>query len=530
MSEYTEEVGSEKVDGRVYWRSMEQLAGSPDYQRFLENEFPAGADVPAELVVDGVSRRGFMGVVAAAVALASTTACRKPVRKILPFAKRPEDMTPGLPNYYATTLTRGGYGTGVLARSNDGRPTKIEGNRLHPSSLGAADGFLQAEVLNLYDPARSQHPWHGGDGTITDGEAQRPLTFADFEAAWGKLKGGLGDGSGLAFLMGPTTSPTVLELIDGVKAAYTKATFSFYEPVNRDNEVVGSRMAFGKALDPQYDFGAADIVVALDSDFLSADTNAVRHAHDFASRRRPHEAGGAARLNRLYAIESGVSITGGQAEHRFAVRAHEVADVAFALAAELGVLTGTLADAVGAHKQHAFKSSKGVNWVAAIAADLLAHRGQSLLVAGPRQPAVVHAVVHALNAALGNVGHDGDLHRHAGADRREPAGFDRRADCRDERGKRRRCCSFSAATRSTTRRWISTSRPPSARSRPAMHYGLFRDETARACSWHINATHDLEAWGDCLAYDGTVSIVQPLIAPLYGGEVADRAVRDAVGQ
>ncbi len=489
------------ADGRVYWRSMEQLAQTPEYQRLVHDEFQGGS----EMAVDDVSRRGFLGLVAAAVAMASTTACRKPFRKILPFAQRPEDLTEGVPEYYATAFQMGGYGTGILVRSNDGRPTKVEGNRLHPASLGGTNAYMQAEVLNVYDPARSRQVMRGGE----------PSTLAEFETAWRGLHGELGDGDRLALLLPPTTSPTAHELVDGIRARYSAARVYVYEPLTRDNEIEGSRLAFGRVLDAQLDFAAADVVVALDSDFLCEGGSALRHARDFAARRRPQQEGGAERLNRLYAIEPTFSVTGGQADHRFAVRAHQVAEVAFALAAELGVLEGDLATAVAAHKEHAFQQ-RGKNWIAAIARDLAAHRGRGLVVVGPRQPAVVHAVAHAINAALGNAG---------GAVRyTEPTELAAQNQLASVRELAAAIDAGSVGTLLILGGNPVYNAPADlafkdklAKVQTTIHLGLYRDETARACTWHVPQAHDLEAWSDVRAFDGTVTVAQPLIAPLHGG-------------
>ncbi|MEM7199914.1 MAG: TAT-variant-translocated molybdopterin oxidoreductase [Planctomycetota bacterium] len=506
-------------DGRLYWRSMEQLARSQEYEQFARDEFPAGP----ELTPDAVSRRGFLGVVAAAVAMASTTACRKPKRKILPFAVRPEEVTPGIPEYYATSLQTTGYGTGVLVKSNDGRPTKVEGNRLHPASLGGSNGHMQGELLNLYDPARSRHCYHDGHGEVAAEGDSHQLTFADFEEAWKGMARQLGDGSGLAFLMEPTTSPTTADLVKQVRDRFPKATFHVWTPVNRDSEVEGARLAFGKVIDAQYDLTTADVIVALDSDFLETGPNAVRNVRDFVTRRRPFEAGGAGNLNRLYAIEPTVSVTGGQADHRFAVRAHEVAKVAFGLAAELGVLQGDLGTAVEAFADHGFTNKNGKNWVAAIAKDLLAHRGRGLVVAGPRQPASVHALAHAINAALGNAG--------TTVAYAEPPELMAQS-CTS---------SLKALVDAIDGGTVNTLfvlggnpvydapadfdlRAKLQKVANTIHVGPWRDETGTACSWHLNGTHQFEAWGDLRGYDGTTSIVQPLIAPLFGGRSADEVL------
>lgn len=486
-------------DGRVYWRSMEQLAASPAYQEEVAREFPEGADsAPA----DDVSRRGFLSVVAAAVAMAGATACRKPGRKILPFNNRPEDLIPGVPRHFATTLPMQGYGTGVLVTNHDGRPTKIEGNPLHPASLGSSDVYMQGELLNLYDPARSTSPCQDGE----------PVTLEKFLEAWGGAASRLGNGEKLAFLMGPTASPTTEQMVDEVRGKYPAASFHTYRPIHRDNEIDGSNMAFGRAVDAQYDFAAADVVVSLDADFLGQGPNSVRHSRDFASRRRVADG---ATLNRLYSIEPGISVTGGQADHRFRVRAHQVADVLFGLAAEMGVLQGSLGQAVAAHKDHGF-SLNGKNWVRIIGEDLFANRGKCLVVAGSRQPAVVHAVVHALNAALGNVGKTVTYTATpALASASNVASLRDLADKMDKGAIDTLFILGGNPVQDAPADLAFAEKLAKVPNR--IHHGLYYDETAAACNWHLNGTHDLEAWGDSRSHDGTASVIQPMVAPLFNG-------------
>ena len=236
-------------DGRLYWRSMEGLGGSPEYEKLLHNEFQI--ESPDQPPTDGVSRRRFLGLVAAAVGMAGTTACRKPYRKILPHAKRPEDMAPGMPRLYATSFSLDGYATGSLIRSYDGRPIKVEGNPLHPANPGGGTSlYSQGELLNLYDPARSKSPCKGGEAA----------TLADFQQFWASHKGTLGNGEKLAFLMGPNASPTMAHMVAQVKDSFSGAKFYNYRAVNRDNELEGSRLAFGKMVNAQNRFGEADVM------------------------------------------------------------------------------------------------------------------------------------------------------------------------------------------------------------------------------------------------------------------------------
>ena len=319
-------------DGRIYWRSLEQLADSDRYNELVHNEFMPGASEPPAPTTcraagsSACSRRRSRWPV--------PPACRKPYRKIMPFAKRPEDMVPGVPNYYATSLLTDGYANGVVVRSFDGRPIKVEGNALHPSNLGAANSFHLGEILNVYDPARSRGPAFRPEGSaregaladeVADGDAVRSLTMADFDAWWTGHKGTLGDGSKVAVLMPPTTSPTLLACLEEAKAAHPKLAVYTWSPTSRHNEVAGTQAAFGKALDPQFDFTAADVVVSLDADFLSEGPMALRYSRDFASTRRPYDAD-EPKMSRLYVAESTMTVTGGQADHRFRLKPSEGRD------------------------------------------------------------------------------------------------------------------------------------------------------------------------------------------------------------
>ena len=248
------------TEDKIYWRSPGQLANTAEFQEILHREFSEGVDAHSG-ISDDVSRRRFLGVVAASVALAGMTSCRKPEREILPFSRRPEGHVPGIPRYYATTLTRGGFGYGVVVRSNDGRPTKIEGNSEHPSTLGATDSFLQAEILNLYDPARSKHVRHRGHDAASDAKAGTHAehatgavqpTLEQFRAFWSdniaRLAGKFGEG--LHVLMTPTTSPTLLRLAEAMRGELSKMRFHAWAPVGMESVFEATRLAFGQALLP----------------------------------------------------------------------------------------------------------------------------------------------------------------------------------------------------------------------------------------------------------------------------------------
>ncbi len=489
-----------ETTGRAYWRSLEERADTPEFRAQLAREFPSAL----EAVNDPVSRRKFLGLMGAAVALSGLVGCRRPLARILPYSRMPEDLLPGVPQQYATVMPFRGVAEGVLVTSNEGRPTKIEGNPDHPSSLGATHVWAQAAILDLYDPDRSQAP--------REGDRQR--SWSDF-VEWARPKLDAlraKNGRGLRFLTASSPSPAFAALRDEVTAAYPEARWHVWEPVNRDAVLEGARIAFGRPLRTQLALDQADVILALDSDFLFAEPNSVRHAADFASRRRvasEHDT-----MNRLYAVESAYSVTGTMADHRLRVTHAKVAAVAAAVAAELasahGIsLGGFTAPAGEALDDHAARTVK------ALAADLARNRGRSAVLAGTGQPAEVHALVHVLNRALGNVGpvvryteepeapaQAASLAELAGAmDRGEvdtlfilganPV-YDAPADL-----------DFAARL---------------AKVPNSVHHGLFRDETGAATTWHLPGTHYLESWSDGRSWDGTLSVQQPLIAPLYEGK------------
>ena len=508
----------------TYWRSLGQLENSPEFQATLAREFPEGiTEAP-----DDVSRRGFLGAVAASVALAGLTSCRKPVTKILPFNKRPGGYTPGVPHFYATTLLRGGRGIGVLVKSNDGRPTKIEGNPAHPSSLGGSDLQLQAELIQLYDVGRSRKA-RGPMSHAHDAHDDHGHGHAHAEPdIWAELdKWTQGDeykalvnaqGEGLHVLLAPTSSPSLQATIARMKSgSFPKAKFHFWNALHQDNELDGAQLAFGKPLAPQHDFSKADVVLSLDSDFLGVDGNNLRSARQWAEGRRAPAKG--KKLSRLYVAESMYSTTGTAADHRFRVKAGDVAAVAAAMAKELGV-GGELAAAVAGADAGAFEKN-GQKWLPIVAKDLKAQNGRALVVCGPRQPAAVHALVHAINGALGAVGQTVSYTA-------TPAGLDQKclpsiqelaAAIAQGACKLLVCIGtnpvYDAPADLGFGELLKTKKP-----KTTIHVGSHEDETAQLCDWHFPIAHDLESWGDACAHDGTVSLQQPLIAPLHDGASA----------
>jgi len=494
--------------GPEYWRSLEELAGSPAFQEALHREFPKGASE----WLDTVSRRGFLKVMGASLGLAGMTGCVKlPLEPIVPYVRQPENVIPGRPQYYATAIALGGYASPVLVESHLGRPTKIEGNDLHPASQGGTDIFTQASLLGLYDPDRSQTVTSMGD-------------VRSWQAFLGAIRGPLSvqkalQGSGIRILTTTTTSPTLADQLRNFLKLYPQAKWHVYEPVNRDNVLEGAKMAFGQPVETRYDFSKADVIVSLDADFLSAGyPGNTRYIRDFAARRNPDSGN----MNRLYVIESTPSSTGAKADHRLPVRAHEIELCAAVLSAPADVALREVAQVAGEAAEMFFSS---------LYRDLAKSAGSSVVLAGDHQPPAVHAFAHAINAKLGNVGktvfysdpvdanpvNQVESLKELVADMQagqvdlliilggNPA-YDAPADL-----------NFADA--------LKNNNVP-----VRVHYGLYQDETADLCQWHVPATHELESWGDARAYDGTVSIIQPLIAPLYNGKSAVEFVALLSGQ
>ncbi|HKD44732.1 MAG TPA: TAT-variant-translocated molybdopterin oxidoreductase [Candidatus Angelobacter sp.] len=494
--------------GPKYWRTLEELSGQQAFGELLEREFPRQHSE----WLDPVSRRDFMKLAGASLALAGLAGCtRQPLEQILPYVRQPEELVPGRPIFYATAMPFAGYALPLLVETHEFRPTKVEGNPQHGCSLGATDLFAQASVLNLYDPDRS---------TV--------LTFKGEPRPWGEFLGATrsrvgyhktNHGAGLRFLTGAVSSPTMGSQMKAIQQIFPQSKWHRWEPVHRDGARAGSRLAFGAYFDPQYKFDAADVVVSLDADFLSGSwfPGFVRYARDFMSRRKL--AGKDKAMNRLYVAESSSTTTGAKADHRLPVEYSRIEKIARALAAKVGV-----AAAAGAEL-----SADEQNWVNAVAVDLTNHRGRSLVVAGEFQTATVNALAHAMNAALDNAGKTvsytdpveidpvectqsiGELVSEINAGKVEtlvilggnPA-YDAPSDL-----------SFIDALNKLLTNWSKQETPPSI-----IQLSLYNNDTTDYCHWHVQEAHYLESWGDCRAHDGTVSIIQPMILPLYGGKSA----------
>jgi molybdopterin-containing oxidoreductase family iron-sulfur binding subunit len=482
--------------GPEYWRSLEELAGSAEFQAMLHREFPKGASE----WLDTVSRRGFLRLMGASLALAGMTACtRQPLEPIVPYVRQPEDVVPGRAKFYATAMTLAGYGKPLLVESQMGRPTKVEGNPEHPASLGGTDIFAQASILEMYDPDRSQTVTYLGDVRSWGAFLQTIRGALNAQKSLG--------GAGIRLLTQAISSPTLADQVRGFLQLYPQAKWHQYEPVNRDAAWEGSKLAFGEAVETQYRLENADVVLSLDADFLDAAfPGFTRYARDFAKRRDPDSG----KMNRLYVVESAMSPTGARADHRLPLRYSEVEGFARALATKVG------AGSAGSNV-----SGEAARWIDALAEELQQHRGSCLVIAGEQQSPAVHALAHALNQALGNVGHTLVYTQpvHANPVNHVESLRDLVADMRAGKVDFLAILggnpAYDAPADFDFADALKNTKIPIR-----VHLGLYQNETAALCQWHVNEAHYLEAWGDVRAYDGTVSIVQPLIAPLYAGKSA----------
>ncbi|HTV02631.1 MAG TPA: TAT-variant-translocated molybdopterin oxidoreductase [Luteitalea sp.] len=493
------------ASGPTFWRSLDEVAETPEFQQYLQREFPENA---AEWS-DPAGRRQFLKLMGASLALAGATACtRQPTEHIVPYVVPPEGYVPGKTQLFATAVPRDGVAEPVLAVSHHGRPIKIEPNAEHPAG-GGTSRFAQASILELYDPDRSQ--------TLTfRGEIR---SWTDFVGAMaGALSAAQSNGgAGLRFLTGTVTSPTIASQLETILGIYPQARWIQYEPVGGDDVAGALGAAYGQRVAPVLKLENADVILSLDGDFMDSGAAELRYARTFAERRRL-EAGGTT-MNRLYMVESRTSNTGTKADHRVAVRAADVDAVARAVAAGLGVAGATAGS---------LPAKVTAEWVSAVVADLKAAGAKALVVAGEQQTPAVQVLAAAMNQALGAIGSTVDYIPSPAA----------RVDGRT--GTLTELVGDMSAGKVEVLVILGGNPVYDApvdlgfadqlkKVAVRVHAGLFKDETAARCEWHVPLAHPLEAWGDLRAYDGTVTIVQPLIAPLYDTAKAPSEVLAAFG-
>ena len=505
----------------TYWRSLNELQGTPQFEEMLHREFPeAASELP-----DGFSRRRWLQLMGASLLLGGVSGCRWEAEQFAPFAVRPSNRTPGVPQHFATSHEVGGSGRGLLVTCYDGRPTKVEGNADHPLSLGGTDVFDQAAILNLYDPDRS-------DLLVEQSRGQQfTREWSDFDRFASQHFAALKErkGKGLFLLCEATSSPTFHRLLTKLEEQYPEAVCLEYESASRDNERRGSQLAFGRVLRPHYDFDRARVVASLDADPLGLHPAATRHVRDWAAHRDPDSG---SFFNRVYAIESQLSITGAQADHRLPVQSSSIRLITAILESLITQQMGSFPPEAGRSERCDPRAPKSaprlplspegalspdeLRFVEALADDLFQSRGESLLIAGPSQPADVQARVHRINESLGNIGMTvrftaepdaGRLSHRSAIDSLTTELRDGNVDTLVMLGGNPVYDAPSEVQFADALQQVQTS----------IHLSAYRDETSEFCTWHLPRAHAFEVWSDSRSHDGTYSVSQPLIEPLLTG-------------
>ncbi len=473
----------------TYWRSLNELSQNDEYKRFVEREFQENA---TELT-DGYSRRNFLQIMGASIALAGFAACRKPIQHILPYSKQPEFVVAGNPLFYATAMPFRGATTGLVVQTNEGRPTKVEGNDLHPDSLGGTNILQQAAILDLYDPDRSRNIMHGAESK----------SIADFAAFCAE---NFTSDKRVAVISEATSSQTMNRLKKSFTGRFAKSAWVTYEPFGEENALLGTKAAFGKKMRaiPHYD--KANVVVSLDADFMAPGPDSVRATKLFAQARKVRSTEDS--MNRLYVVESNYTLTGSNAEHRIRVKSSEVTLVTYALAAAVGA--EGFSGYSNAHNSHEILKS--------MAADLQSQNGAAVVIAGDDQPANVHAAVAAINTAIGAVGTGVTYAALPFTDEADQNSAFTTLIGDLKSGAYDALIIVGANPVYTAPKDLDVKAALNAVG-TVIHVATHVDETSAALGrdgWHVNRTHFLEAWGDGLSYTGAASVIQPMIQPLFG--------------
>ncbi len=473
-----------KENQKQYWRSLDELADTPEFRKIVEREFPEGA---SELK-NPVTRRNFLGLMGASIAFAGLASCRRPVQKIVPFVKAPENMIPGVAKYYATTATHGRHALGVLVESHEGRPTKIEGNPEHPESLGKTNIFHQADILNLYDPDRAKDVSMGG---VQSNWKAFTAFWQEQHAAFLKEKG-----KGLAVLSGEFASPSLKRLYNQFKKEMPLATWHVNEPVSEMNIHNGLKAATGKNVQAYPHFDKARVILSIDHDFLGATPGNVSANRGFAEGRRTEDEKD--EMNRLYMVETSFSVTGGMADHRKRLTQNGIERFIRQLAHALGLI------------EDAGRAVDG-KWLDALVKDLKKNKGASLVVAGQRQSAATHALVFAINEVLGNNGRTVEYFDNPDAVLQTES-----ITTLTDAMKAGEVKTLIILDRNPVYTASSVGFSQALASvENVVALSSYWDETGHAAKWHVPMSHFLESWGDASDARGNRSVVQPLIAPLY---------------
>ncbi|MBD3233657.1 MAG: hypothetical protein GF315_08020, partial [candidate division Zixibacteria bacterium] len=489
----------DKSNNKEYWRSLNQLADTPEFRELIKREFPERASE----IDNSWSRRKFISLMGASIALAGMVSCRRPEEKIVPYVNAPEDVVPGIPQKYATTMPFLNSAYGIVVESHEGRPTKIEGNELHPSTRGASNSYAQAEILRLYDPDRSK--------ILLESEVRK--SWYDFVTYWrsARERYRANGGRGLAVLTEPFSSYSLSKQKGNFHQTYPQAQWFTYAPISDENIYKGIEIAAGEMYQPVYHFEKARVILSLDSDFLATESESISAAKGFAAGR--HIGSENDKMNRLYVVESRLSLTGGMADHRLRLPSSQIGIFLAALIMELNAQGIKIPiDGVDGH----FNGRIPTPWISAVANDLIKAGEEALVVAGRNQPPEVHALVLAVNDALGSIGGAISYRETTNSVVSNSQDYRRLMDSA-ERGDISTLIVLGSNPAYHTPAGMDVERIL-GNIPQTVHLGLYYDETAKLSQWHIPEAHFLESWGDARSVDGTLSVVQPLIEPLYQGK------------
>ncbi|MGE0760322.1 MAG: hypothetical protein AB7O38_25130, partial [Pirellulaceae bacterium] len=484
-----------------------------DYWRYLDDgpQEPAAADVTGEFAKGAsvwppsASRRGFLQLMSASLALAGLQGCRRPEEKILPYVEMPEHIVPGKPLYFATARPWDGHAIGLVVETHEGRPTKIEGNELHPGSRGRVDALSLASILSLYDPDRSRAVLNRRQISSRVAFLRNLRLRLDSLAAAG--------GKGLWILTEKMSSPTFIHQLEALRERYPDFHWQQFEPVPADALLAGTQLAFGEPLQPVLDFTRADVILSLDADFLDTVSWPLTYAYDYiAQRRLVGEGWTTPEMNRLYVIETSPTLTGSKADHCWRVSPQDMHAVVHSIARACGIDAGA---------ERKLPPSIPPEWIDAVVADLRSYRrrsrpGTGLVVPGRSLPVELQALVHAINDRLDNAGTTVQYIRPS-----VPYAGDQVESLRElveamQAGDVEMLMILGANPVFTSPADIPFAEAMN-RVPFSAHLGLYEDETAALCDWHLPGLHFLESWSDVRAFEGTASLIQPLIAPLYDG-------------
>lgn len=496
----------EETDGRTFWRSLEEAADTEQFQEYIKDEFPREASTWSP----DLDRREFLKLSAASMALAGAAGCNPNERDdLIPYVTKPEEVVPGNPLFFASAFPIAGFGQGILAESHTGRPTKLEGNPDHPASRGNTTAHGQALVLSLYDPDRSQVPYHGGEpGGWSEVRSQLATLRQRLEVT---------DGEGLHLLTGRVTSPTMAHQLQQLMDQYPKAEWTSWEPVGARRALEGARRAFGRPVQIRPRLERAQTIAAFDADFLGIGPGQLFRARQFARTRKVRAGAAEGEMSRLYTVESAPTLTGAKADHVQSVAPRDVERALRGVAERLDI------DGVAPETDPAVPT----NWLDALADDLLDQTEQSAVLVGEAQPPRVHALGHLINQRLDNLGRTLELTEPVAVRPDDDTTLAELGD-RIEQGR-------------VDRLFILGQNPVYTAPADvpfgdlveqvdlAVHFGMYRNETAAACDWHLPRSHPLEAWSDIRATDGTATVFQPIIEPLYSTRTVHELLAELVG-